>query len=251
MKKIKKVHLIYHVGDKISTPDTIGRHLKQYLEKFYEVKVYPYDTFCIIKPDKADVLLGHWHPNPLTTFRMSARQKGWKRILPMAPFCPDPTGWQNAFARTTMKYASKYLAITGNAWMKRVKDSPFHHWEPKLIHLDLAIDRKEFPLIKTGYNPPGKRKLLYIGHTAWYKNTEFLEILAKKLPHLHFSWAGSGRELRNIAYLGEIDFSEKYAHNLLREYDFLIMPSSSDANPTTILEAKAWWIIPVCSVQSG
>ena len=251
MRKIKKIHLIYPVGNKISTPDTIGRHLKQNLEKFYEVKVYPFDAFCIIKPGKADVLLGHWHQNPLTTFRMSARQKGWKRILPMAPFCPDPTGWHNAFARTTIKYANRYLAITGNAWMNRLKDSPFKHWEPKLIHLDLAIDRNEFPLIKKDYNPPGKRKLIYIGHTAWCKNTEFLEILAQKLPHLHFSWAGSGRKLRNVAKLGEIDFSEKCSHNLLNEYDFLIMPSSSDANPTTILEAMAWGIIPISSTQSG
>ena len=32
MRKIKRIHLIYPVGEKISTPDTIGRHLKQFLD---------------------------------------------------------------------------------------------------------------------------------------------------------------------------------------------------------------------------
>ncbi len=39
--------------------------------------------------------------------------------------------------------------------------------------------------------------------------------------------------------------------NLIKKYDFLITVGSSDANPTTILEAMAWGLIPVCSVQSG
>ena len=34
-------------------------------------------------------MLGHWHPNPLTVFRISAQKKGWKRVLALAPFCPD------------------------------------------------------------------------------------------------------------------------------------------------------------------
>ena len=31
----------------------------------------------------------------------------------------------------------------------------------------------------------------------------------------------------------------------------MITLGSADANPTTILEAMAWGLIPVCSVQSG
>jgi len=135
--------------------------------------------------------------------------------------------------------------------MKRLKDSPFQHWGPKIVHVDLAVDRADFPIIKKNFNPAGKRRFLYIGHTAWYKNTSFLENLVEKVPGTFFSWMGGPQRLKNINRLGKLDFSKVDAHNVIKEFDFLITVGSSDANPTTILEAMAWGLIPVCSVQSG
>ena len=251
MNEIQRVHLVYPAGNRISTPDAIGRNLKLSLEKFYEVKTYNYDQLKTIHPGNADVLIGHWHPNPFTVFRMSAHKKGWKRVLALAPFCPDPTGWHNAFGNKIIEQCDRYLAITGNAWMKCLKDSPFQHWEPKIVHVDLAVDRADFPIIKKNFNPAGKRRFLYIGHTAWYKNTSFLENLVEKVPGTFFSWMGGPQRLKNINRLGKLDFSKVDAHNVIKEFDFLITVGSSDANPTTILEAMAWGLIPVCSVQSG
>ena len=51
--------------------------------------------------------------------------------------------------------------------------------------------------------------------------------------------------------MGTYDFSEQEVKKLIQEYDFLITVGSADANPTTILEAMAWGLVPVCSVQSG
>jgi|ETNmetMinimDraft_11_1059920.scaffolds.fasta_scaffold12317_2 glycosyltransferase involved in cell wall biosynthesis len=251
MKNIKRVHLVYPVGKKISTPDSIGRQLKKSLEQHYDVQTYDLDEFRIIKPGDADVLLGHWHPNPFTVFRMSAKKKGWKRVLALAPFCPDPTGWHNAFGDKIIEKCDRFLAITGNAWIKRLKESPFSHWEPKIVHLDLAIDRVDFPFIKRHFNPVEKRRFLYIGHTAWYKNITFLERLAKNFHEIDFAWMGGTKSLKNINTLGIFDFSKQEAKNLIKKYDFLITVGSSDGNPTTILEAMAWGLIPVCSVQSG
>jgi len=62
---------------------------------------------------------------------------------------------------------------------------------------------------------------------------------------------GGPQRLKNINRLGKLDFSKVDAHNVIKEFDFLITVGSSDANPTTILEAMAWGLIPVCSVQSG
>ena len=59
MNRIKRVHLIYPVGNKISTPDAIGRNLKLSLENVYEVITYNYDEYRTINPSKADVLIGH------------------------------------------------------------------------------------------------------------------------------------------------------------------------------------------------
>ena len=251
MKNIKRVHLVYPVGNKISTPDTIGRHLHLALEKHYQVTTYNYDEIKIIQPGNSDILIGHWHPNPLTIFRMSAQKKGWKRVLALAPFCPHPTGWHNAFGNKIIKNCDRFLAITGNAWMNRLKDSPFHHWEPKIVHLDLAVDRVDFPFIKKNFNPAGKRRFLYIGHTAWCKNISFLENLAKELPETDFAWMGGNQSLKKIKGLGKFDFSEQEAKNLIQDYDFFLTVGTADANPTTILEAMAWGLIPVCSVQSG
>ena len=251
MKNIKQVHLVYPIGNKISTPDTIGRHLQLALEKYYQVKTYNYDEIKIIKPGNSDVLIGHWHPNPFTVFRMSAKKNGWQRVLGLAPFCPDSTGCQNAFGNKIIKNCDRYLAITGNYWMNRLKNSPFQHWGPKTVHLDLAVDREKFPFIKENFNSVGKRRFIYIGHSAWYKNTSFLEEIAQKLPHIDFAWIGENRTLKNVKKLGKYDFSLQEAKNLIQEYDFMITLGSADGNPTTILEAMAWGLIPVCSVQSG
>ena len=59
MNRIKRVHLIYPVGNKISTPDAICRNLKLSLENVYEVITYNYDEYRTINPGKANVLIGH------------------------------------------------------------------------------------------------------------------------------------------------------------------------------------------------
>ena len=251
MKKIKHVHLIYPTGNQISTPDAIGRHLKQSLENHYQVTTYNYDECKIIHPGSADALIGHWHPNPFTVFRLSALKKGWKRIIALAPFCPDNTAWNNAFANKIIDKCDRFLAITGNYWMERLIISPFKHWKPKIDHVDLAVNRADFPFIKENFNPVKRRRFLYIGHTGWQKNFPLLERLAEKLPETDFAWIGGKKPLKKIKALGIFDFSKQEAKNLIQEYDFMITVGSADANPTTILEAMAWGLIPVCSVQSG
>ena len=59
MNRIKRVHLIYPVGNKISSSDAIDRNLKLSLENVCEVITYNYDEYRTINPGKADVLIGH------------------------------------------------------------------------------------------------------------------------------------------------------------------------------------------------
>ena len=75
--------------------------------------------------------------------------------------------------------------------MNRLKDSPFHHWKPKIIHLDLAVDRNDFPFIKENFSPINNRRLIYIGHSEWYKNIRFLDKISELTPNTNSKYKKS------------------------------------------------------------
>ena len=251
---MNRIHLVYPSGSRISTPDAIGRNLAQRLRKQYnyEVVQHNWSDTTVIQPDTGDVLLGHPHPFPKTCFRLSSQQPGWRRVLALAPY-NHGDGVQVAFYQTFIARCDLYLAITGNYWFNTVDHSIFAHWKPKMRHIDLAVDRADFPVLKTTFNPPGKRRFVYIGHSGWTKNPEFLERIAKRMPDVHFSWIGTvrRRQIAGFEPLGYQDFSNDSVKQRLSTFDFMITASKSDANPTTILESMAWGLIPVCTPQSG
>jgi glycosyltransferase involved in cell wall biosynthesis len=244
------IHLIYPHGAAISCPDAIGRNLSKRLRKRYEVRQYNYEDTMGIKPGPSDVLIGHAHPAPGTIFRRSAKHGGWKRILMLEPYNHDPK--QNAFLDPLIRHCNLFLAITGNYWFNSIEKSLFQHWKPKMVHVDLAIDRQDFPQIKTKFNEPGRRRFLYIGHSFWQKNPGYLSEISSLLPKQKISWIGGGRRgILGLNPLGVQDFRSAQAKQLVAEHDFLITVSKADANPATILEAMAWGLIPVCTPQSG
>ncbi|MFX1235963.1 MAG: hypothetical protein ACFFBY_15660 [Promethearchaeota archaeon] len=251
-----KIHLVYPHGSRISTPDAIGRNLAIRLtEKYnYSVIKYNWDESTAIKPGSNDVIIGHPHFKLDTCFRMSYKQKGWKRILVMSPFNTDKM--QVAFLEPFLRRCNLYLAITGNYWISQVKDSLFAHWIPKMIHLDLAIDRNDFPILKKRFSVPGERRFVYIGSNSWAKNTDYLSRIASLMPDIKIYWIGAGnktygKKINGLIHQGFYDFSKPEAKRILAEHDFMITVGHVDSNPTTILEAMAWGLIPVCTPQSG
>jgi glycosyltransferase involved in cell wall biosynthesis len=244
------LHFIYPHGPFISAPHSIGRHVAPRLQGRYEVLQYDWDDTRVIDPGPDDILLGHPHPAPWTVFRRSAKRRGWKRTIALFPYNHDPRNV--AFFDSTVSRCDLVLAMTGNFWFDSILTSPFWHWAPKMIHVDMAIDRSEFPVIKTRFNPPGSRRFLYIGYTNWQKNTRYLSKLAKRAPGCEISWMGSGRRgIRRLTKLGPQDFSSEKSRRLVAEHDFLLMVGRADSNPTTILEAMAWGLVPVCTPTSG
>jgi glycosyltransferase involved in cell wall biosynthesis len=247
------IHLVYPHGPRISTPDAIGRNLSERLraQYKYQVALYDWKSAITIHPDPGDVLLGHPHPLSKTCFRLSMRQGGWRRILALGPYHHGDC-MQVAFYDSFIARCDLFLAITGNYWFNTIEKSVFAHWKPKMIHLDLAVDRMDFPVIKTRFSPPGQRRLVYIGHSRWTKNTPFLSQIAKRLPDFQFSWIGRGRHtIAGLIPYGFQNFADESARQLLDSHDFMITVGKADANPTTILEAMAWGLIPVCTPQSG
>jgi len=169
----------------------------------------------------------------------------------MSPYNHDEL--QVAFINPLIRRSDRYLAITGNYWFASIRSSSFAHWLPKMVHLDLAVDRNDFPPIKKQFNPPGTRRFVYIGGCHSGKNVSYLTEIANLLKgEAEIAWAGYGRPgIPGLKPLGFVDFSTIHGKEVISRYDFLLTVGRADANPATILEAMAWGLIPVCTPQSG
>lgn len=247
------VHIVFPHENKASCPDAIGHHLAAALSRRYRVLLHEWRSFSRIHPGPNDVLIGHACPLYMTLFRRSYRANGWKRVLLMSPYC-HRYDHPNAYNESIIRHCDLYLTITGNYWFEDVSKSGFAHWLPKMRHLDLAVDREDFPVLKKAFNLPGERKFLFIGREGWtgrYKNVFYLMELAAAMPEASFGWIGTASDRGNIQGLGCHDFRTGESRRLVAEYDFMLTVGQADANPATILEAMAWGLIPVCTPQSG
>lgn len=248
--EVGTVHLVYPHGARIEAPDSIGRNLGKRLQAKYRVVYHNWTDRDEIHPEPGDVLLGHPHPSRDTVFRRSSRRRGWRRVIMLAPYNSDLA--QVAFADSVVRHCDLFLAITGPYWFDTLDSSPCSHWKPKMVRLDLAVDRSDFPPVKNAFNEPGKRRFLYIGHTRWMKNTPYLSDIARRMPGTEFNWIGPGDDpIRGLTRLVVPSFATQEARRLVAQFDFLINVSTADANPTAILEAMAWGLVPVCTPQSG
>ena len=247
---MRRVHLIYPHADRISCPDAIGRNLAEHLAANYEIQHYDWDDHSTIRPGQGDILLGHPHPSPRTIFRRSMKQEGWGRKLILAPYNHGDLR-QSAWLEPVVRKCDLYLALTGEHWFETMPASSFQHWAPKMVQMDLAVDRRDFPPIKQDFNPSGRRRFLFIGHSTWTKNVGFLAELATHAPPDSISWMGSGPRILGPIPLGLQDFRDAHAKGLVADHDFLLSVGRADANPAAVLEAMAWGLIPVCSRESA
>lgn len=245
-----RVHLVYPHGDRISTPDAVGRELGRRLEARYPVIYHDWSDRDLIEPEPGDVLLGHPHPDPNTVFRRSVRLDGWRRRLMMLPFNHADLR-QAAYTRSVVPRCDLFLAITGPYWFATIATSRCSHWQPKMVHLDLAVDRDDYPPLKASFGAPGKRRVVYVGQRYRYKNTGYLSEIAARVPEAEFAWIGGEGTMDGLTSLGRVDFSTESGKALISQFDFLLTVGKADANPTTILEAMAWGLIPVCTPTSG
>ena len=245
------IHLLYPHKNRISAPNIIGFKLASYLSKFYEIELHDFDSFKSIKPQAGDVLIGHPHPMPFTSFKRSFLNKGWRKRIILQPFNHDPR--QVGYLDPLIDSCDAFLAITGNHWFDTLPESIFSRWSPKMKHLDLAVDRSLYPQIKFKFNPPGARRFIYIGNDHPGKNLNYLNSLAQALD-LKITWAGKGsakHNYSNLVNIGHLDFSTEIGKSLVADHDFMITVGSFDANPTTVLESMSWGLIPVCTKTSG
>jgi hypothetical protein len=245
------IHFVYpRDAERHSSPYCIGNEIGDRLQRDYDVRFYGWRDTVTIEPKPGDVLLGHPHWRRDSVFHRSVRQPGFARRILVAPYVDDLR--QVAFYDRHMDVCDLFLAITGNYWFDRIDASPIRRWKPKMRHLDLAVNRAHFPFVKTRFNPPGARRFVYIGHTAHNKNVGYLARLQRDCPDADISWIGRGRKkIPGLHVLGFMDFRRPEARATVAEFDFMITVGAMDANPTTILEAMAWGLVPVVTMQSG
>ncbi|NJL10900.1 MAG: glycosyltransferase [Calothrix sp. SM1_7_51] len=245
------IHLVYVKGNRISAPSAITNELVARLADKYSVKVYDWHEKITIQPSSGDILIGHPHPLPNTIYQNSFWQQGWKKRILMSPFShamPECV----AFFDNLVVESDAYLAITGKYWIDTLEKSIVSHWQPWIKQLNLAVNTKNYPFIKNKFNPIGQRRFLYIGNTNPPKGCDYLSLIADFNPHIKIGWIGSGQMSSNkIKAHGQRNFSRNSSLKLVSNYDFILQCGRSDANPTTILEAAAWGLIPVCTPQSG
>lgn len=145
------------------------------------------------------------------------------------------------------------FGIMGEYWWDQWDKSPYAHWKPKMIRLDMAVDTTRYPRIKNSFNPKGKRGYLYIGNSSDpRKGTEFLSCLMSNIVNCRVGWIGYGPDIPNVPRIAELSaLSPEFMASIASEYDFFISPAVADPNPTTILESMSWGFPVVCTPQSG
>lgn len=146
------------------------------------------------------------------------------------------------------------FAIMGDYWWDQWDYSPYAHWKPKMIRLDMAVDVKHFPKIKRRFNPKKKRKFFYIGNTSPYKGTKMLSMLALRLKDYTFAWIGGSKsdEIPGVKRISpNTNLSQSFMERVAQDYDIFITTGLADPNPTTILESMSWGFPVICTPQSG
>ena len=265
------VHFVYNKGMQLKTPERILHELSQRLARRYHLKTYAIAERETIVPQPGDVLIGH--PSRYSgdsVFNRAFRQPGWaKRIV----FCPFSHGMPRDAAAIDplVEKADLYLALCGPYWFETMGESLLSHWQYKTMRCDLGVNRADYPLVKADFNPPGRRRFLYVGNAGPMKGGDIFCALAEANPDLHFGWinwqgpehrpAGTLRseylpilerlQAGRIAMHGGADWRDRGSIGTAAQYDFLLTCGRSDSNPTTILEASAWGLIPIAPLQCG
>lgn len=257
------IHFIYagHPNnDSRQSPYTVTRELYKYL-KVKAVKagtdVRYYDWCTMGRPEisKDDIIIGHPNYDENTIVQRIFKESVCKAkylIFPLHTKMPE----YNLPFDQLVSIADKVFNIMGPYWYDTIEQSAFAHWKPKIVRLDMAVDCSQFPYTRTKFNPSGSRHLVYVGHGRPEKNIEQIYEVMKSLPNLLLTWYGGAIEqplaqLPNVRTIGWVDFTPDMVAKVVYHGDLFISCSRSDANPTTLLEAASWGLIPMCTAESG
>lgn len=233
-----------------NAPYSITSHVYRALQTRATTRLYQFDEAVRIEGGPEDILIGHpCIGQEDTVWNRACREGQFAARLALVPVHFGRAEFLAPFD-PYLDRIDQLLGITGSYWYDHWEQGPFAHWKPKLTHVDMAIDMARYPRVKTRFNPPGKRKFLFIGNSMPYKGAHLLSVLFGRAKHQECVWIGSGG-YPNLTRRPYATLTPEYMARVAEECDFFITLGDSDANPTTILEAMAWGFPVCCTPQSG
>lgn len=247
----------------VRSPHSITFHLLQALRTRYRVKLYSmYEKGKItLKPGDfmigSPVPVGHFSSaprsggdDPTSIVSRTIRENSEGKTFLLMPYAREE-GY-SSWVRTLAGEADGLMLVCSDLWTRDTKDTPLgdltlYDW----MRIPMCIDPKDYPLVKETFNPPGTRKILYIGHDAWYKNVPELERIATALPQYSFGHLGSGSVSgwKNIASFATL--TPEFMKEIAREYDLFVTVSTADPQATTILEQMCFGMPIACTPETG
>lgn len=259
-----KIHFVY-AGDpgigEIRSPYCITKNVYNFLKnKCIENPDWglTYHDWCHVGridsgPD--DIIIGHPNYPPDTIIQQSFRSSPCRAKFTIHPIHTKIVESNMPFDHL-IREADGFFGICGPYWYDTMQDTPFAHWKPKMTRLDMAVDTNHFPFSKEQMNPVSNRKLLYIGSDIVHKNLAYLCQIMEKLPDQELFWYGGHTQhalsrLPNVKVTGNVTLNADLAKHLCNTCDLMVNVSSSDANPTTLLETSAWGLPVACTPSSG
>jgi len=247
----------------ISSPGSVAKNIYQGFSSRMPTYLYHLHEKVRIRFEPDDIFFGHpyfpYANGQKGVTELSISQKSRPRIFALISPLHCNTGVNTGHinklyldaVNELVPQADILFAIMGEYWGDQWQASPYAHWLPKMVRLDMAIDPKDFPRVKTGFNPPGKRRFLFIGRNDPMKGIDLLTTLMSQ-GNFSGGWIGGGAEIPGIPRVSPprvltADFMQQIAE----QFDFFITTGRADPNPTTILESMAWGFPVICTPQSG
>ncbi len=248
----------------ISAPSTITKHLYEYFSSKMPTILYHLNERINIRFEPDDIFIG----TPFFPFTLG--KSGVTDLSIQSNICPKVFALIaplhcNIDIKTKhinkdylasivhlMNKADILFAIMGKYWWDQWDHSPYTHWKPKMIRLDMAVDVRDFPRVKKRFNPKGERGFLYIGNSDPVKGIDFLIKLASCLKEFSFGYIGHGKDIPGVRRISTgRPLTPEFMSEVAKHFDFFITTGVADANPTTILESMAWGFPVICTPQSG
>lgn len=237
----------------LRAPQSITFFVGQSLETRYKVKLYDLRENLTIFPASGDILLGHLWTDRNTVIWNSINDSRFSKKILMQPYNNNES--QLGWVRDGLKFCDGLIAIGGDYWVDNFSESPLKNFGEKISHLNMAVDASSYPIVKNKFNPPNKRRFLYIGRQGRFgdeKGIGLLEELAKRIPNFQGGYICGGAEIKGWKKISEpTTLTPELMKVIASNYDVFINMSRADAQATTILEAMSWGFPVACTNQSG